>query len=160
MYTADLVKPLSRLFAELLDGTPDSGGYVLNRGDLGLHRSLRKLSANAASAVTETGSSVAAHVQHLTYALSLLNRWAQGENPWTCADWSESWKRTQVTESEWKDVLQQFDVQAAAWKESLRTPRQVDDAELAGLLGSAAHLAYHMGAIRQIDPSTRGPAAA
>jgi hypothetical protein len=156
----DVAKPLSRLFAELLDGTPDSGGYVLNRGDVGLHRSLRRLSASAASAVTQTGSSVAAHVQHLTYALSLLNRWAHGENPWTSADWAESWRRTQVNEAEWKDVLQQFQVHATAWRESLRTPREVDAADLTGLLGSAVHLAYHMGAIRQIDPSTRGPATA
>jgi hypothetical protein len=29
--------------------------------------------------------------------------------------------------------------------------------ELTGLLASVAHLAYHLGAIRQIDKATRGP---
>jgi hypothetical protein len=28
---------------------------------------------------------------------------------------------------------------------------------LLGIIGSVAHLAYHMGAIRQIDRATRGP---
>jgi hypothetical protein len=160
VYTTDVAKPISNLFAELLDGTPESGGYVLNRGDVGLHRSLTRLSASAASTTTQTGSSIAAHVQHLTYALSLLNRWAQGEDPWTSADWSQSWKRTKVNEAEWKDLLHQFQMQATAWMESVQSPREVDTAELTGLLGSAVHVAYHMGAIRQINPSTRGPATA
>jgi hypothetical protein len=160
VYTIDVAKPISNLFAELLDGTPESGGYVLNRGDIGLHRSLNRLSASAASTTTQTGSSIAAHVEHLTYALSLLNRWAHGENPWTSADWSQSWKRTKVNEGEWKDLLHQLQVQATAWMESVQTPREVDAAELTGLIASSVHLAYHMGAIRQIDPLTRGPASA
>jgi hypothetical protein len=44
--------------------------------------------------------------------------------------------------------------------EMLKTPRAVDATDLGGLLGSVAHLAYHMGAIRQIDPTTRGPQSA
>jgi hypothetical protein len=31
--------------------------------------------------------------------------------------------------------------------------------ELNGVIASVAHLAYHLGAIRQIDRSTRGPKA-
>ena len=37
-----------------------------------------------------------------------------------------------------------------------RTPTQV---ELNGMVASVAHLAYHLGAIRQIDAATRGPTA-
>jgi hypothetical protein len=40
----------------------------------------------------------------------------------------------------------------------LRTPREVNQIELNGLVGSIAHLAYHLGAIRQIDKLARGPA--
>lgn len=32
-----------------------------------------------------------------------------------------------------------------------------DAIELTGMIGSIAHLAYHLGAIRQIDKQTRGP---
>jgi hypothetical protein len=35
----------------------------------------------------------------------------------------------------------------------------VDEIEMNGIVASAAHLAYHLGAIRQIDRSTRGPSA-
>ena len=39
----------------------------------------------------------------------------------------------------------------------LKTPREVADVELTGLVASVAHLAYHLGAIRQIHKSIRGP---
>jgi hypothetical protein len=40
----------------------------------------------------------------------------------------------------------------------LRTPREVAGIELSGMIGSIAHLAYHLGAIRQINANARGPA--
>jgi hypothetical protein len=39
----------------------------------------------------------------------------------------------------------------------LATPKEVADIELAGMVGSVAHLAYHLGAIRQIAAAARGP---
>ena len=36
-------------------------------------------------------------------------------------------------------------------------PREVTQVELRGLIGSIAHIAYHLGAIRQITASARGP---
>lgn len=155
--SGEVAQSLAALGAELLEGPPQSGGYVLNRGDVGLHRSLAKLSAEAASAVTPGGSSVAAHVAHLTYAMSLLCRWSQGENPWATADWSASWKRTHVTEQEWADLLHEFRAVSEKWLEVLHVARTVDQTELTGLIGSVAHLAYHIGALRQIDRNTRGP---
>ena len=59
---------------ELVNGAPKDGAYMLNGGDVGLLGSLDKLSAQAASALTPTGSSIAAHVDHLRYGLSLMNR--------------------------------------------------------------------------------------
>jgi hypothetical protein len=39
----------------------------------------------------------------------------------------------------------------------LNTPREVEAVELTGMIASVAHLAYHLGAIRQIGKETRGP---
>jgi hypothetical protein len=39
----------------------------------------------------------------------------------------------------------------------LKTPREVADVELSGMIASVAHLAYHLGAIRQINKDARGP---
>ena len=38
-----------------------------------------------------------------------------------------------------------------------RIPRAASEVELAGMIGSIVHLAYHLGAIRQIAKGARGP---
>ena len=157
MNTAEISSTLGTLLAELVDGASKDAGYMLNPGDEGLIRSLEKLSAADASALTATGSSIAAHVAHVSYGLSLMNRWSQGENPFDSADWGASWGRTSVSEPEWRQRIADLRAEAARWLGAVRTPRQVDEIELNGMIGSIAHLAYHLGAIRQIKQATRGP---
>src|SRR5687767_12105095 len=108
MNTRDFGNALPTLFTELVDGASQSEAYMLNRGDPGLLRSLDKLSATAASATTKNGSSIAAHVDHLRYGLSLMNRWSAGENPFDDADWSASWHRTRVSAAQWKQLREQL----------------------------------------------------
>jgi hypothetical protein len=157
MHTADISSALGALLAELVDGASKEGGYMLNPGDEGLLRSLEKLSAGDASARTATGSSIAAHVDHVRYGLSLMNRWSKGEHPFESADWKTSWTRTQVSETEWRQRIADLRAEAARWLDVVRTPRDVDEDGLKGLVGSIAHLAYHLGAIRQISQTARGP---
>jgi len=158
MNTRDIANTLGTLLAELLDGASKDGGYMLNSGDEGLLRSLEKLSAADASAPTPTGSSIAAHVDHLRYGISLMNRWTQEENPFVGADWSASWRKTTVSEPEWQRRVAELRAEATRWLHAVREPREVDEIELNGMIGSIAHLAYHLGAIRQINQSARGPA--
>ena len=159
MNTRDIAGSLATLFTELVEGAPGHGGYVLNRGDAGLLRSLEKLDAAAASRAIATGSSIAAHVDHIRYGLSLLNRWAAGENPWSEADWTSSWRKTVVSDAEWKQLLAVLREEARRWARAIASPRDVDETELSGMIGSIIHAAYHLGAIRQMDPATRGPVA-
>jgi hypothetical protein len=158
MRTDELTGTLENLFGELMHGVSGKGGFMLNVGDRGLLRSLERLSAADASAPTRTGSSIASHVAHVGYGLSLMNSWSRGENPFGNADWSAAWKKTTVTEPEWEALRIQLRDEGAKWLVVLRTPREVQGIELSGMIGSIAHLAYHMGAIRQINPSVRGPA--
>lgn len=158
MRTDQLTGILENLFGELMHGVSGRGGFMLNHRDRGLLRSLERVPASEASALTRTGSSIAAHVAHVAYGLSLMNRWSQGENPFGNADWAASWKKTTVTEAEWEALRIQLRDQAAKWLVVLRTPREVQDVELSGMIGSIAHLAYHMGAIRQMSVHARGPA--
>jgi hypothetical protein len=85
--------------SELVNGAdPSARTYMLNRGDAGLLASLDRLSAAAASASRGGGASIAAHVEHLRYGLSILNRWAAGAPaPWQDADWTASWQTTVVS---------------------------------------------------------------
>jgi hypothetical protein len=161
MDTASFAPVLLTLFHELVDGSRDAGRrtYVLNQGDPGLFASLDRLSATAASATPE-GPSIAAHVDHLRYGLSLLNRWAQGTLPAKQeTDWTASWRRNVVSDTEWRNLRSELRHEADVWTGTLRMPREVSDIEAGWLVSSVAHVAYHLGAIRPIDRSTRGPTA-
>lgn len=159
MTSPDLDRSLSALFRELTHGAPRDGAFVLNRGDAGLLASLETLSAEEASQSRDGGASIAAHVDHLRYGLSLMNRWAAGENPFGDADWSRSWERGAVSDPEWRRLRDALRGEVDRWLVALESPREVTGAELDGVIGSIVHLGYHLGAIRQIHASTRGPQA-
>lgn len=143
---------LGTLLIEIFDGPPADEAYVLNPGDAGLLRQLDGISAEAASARPMPGkTTVAAHVDHVHYGLSLLNRWAAGEtNPWADADWEASWRRATVTDDEWQALRTKLRDAAHAWQAAVAARTEWDHPSAAGALASAAHTAYHLGAIRQI----------
>lgn len=151
---------LSTLLRELVDGSGTGACWILNPEDPGLLRSLDRLSAAAASATAPGGGpSIAAHVDHLRYGVELLNRWSHGENPFGDADYSASWRRLTVSENAWADLRDRLRAEVHDWLAAIAEPRTLSDVELTGVLASIAHLAYHLGAIRQIDRVTRGPSA-
>ena len=77
-------------------------------------------------------------------------RWAiEGGDPFADAKWDEAWKTVGVDAETWTDIRDGLRDEATRWLKALRTPRDVTDAELTGMIASIAHLAYH-GAIRQI----------
>ena len=159
MQTRTLIPSLTRLFSELVDGANDAGvAFILNSGDIGLVRSLDKLSADDASRSANDGATIAAHVQHVRYGLSLMNRWArEGGDPFSDAKWDEAWKTSRVDARQWGEIRGGLRDEAHRWLEILAAPRTTTRVELSGMIGSIAHLAYHLGAIRQIDKSARGP---
>ncbi len=162
MSTPQFADTLSTLLRELVDGSPDPRArtYMLNRGDPGLLAALERLSAAAASATPGGGPSIAAHADHLRYGLSLLNRWAAGmPASWEETDWTASWKKRVVSATEWRALRDELRREASAWTDALRAPREPNAVELGWMAGSVAHVAYHMGAIRQIDRAARGPTA-
>ena len=159
MQTNDIAPSLSTLFSELVLGANRGGGaFVLNSGDAGLLRSLDNLSAEDASQSVHGGATIAAHAQHLRYGLSLMNRWAtEGGNPFADADWDRAWTTSAVDAAQWDEIRGGLRSEAHRWLEVLGSPRTTTVADLSGMIGSIAHLAYHLGAIRQIDKGARGP---
>jgi len=150
---------LARLFSELVDGAvADGGAFILNSGDVGLLRSLDNISPTEASRSVNDGATIAAHAQHVRYGLSLMNGWAtEGSNPFANATWDEAWKTTVVDAAEWDEIRRGLRDEAHSWLRTLKSPRDVSEVELTGMAASVAHLAYHLGAIRQINKAARGP---
>jgi hypothetical protein len=156
--TDDINQTLTTLFSELVNGPGSTGAFVLNSGDLGLTRSLDKLSARDASRSVGGGATIAAHAQHLRFGLSLMNRWAtEGGDPFSDAKWEEAWKISEVSDDDWAKIRQGLRDEIQLWLDALGSSRAVTRAELNGMVGSIAHLAYHLGAIRQIAVAARGP---
>jgi hypothetical protein len=82
---------------------------------------------------------------------------SHGESPFKDADWTASWKRTAVSKFEWEALLRNFETEARQWQAAVKEPRSFTDDELKGYVASVAHLAYHVGAIRQMNAAARGP---
>jgi len=162
MNTQSFAPILAALFGELVHGSPDPAArtYVLNRGDMGLLASLDRISAASASIMHAGGASIAAHADHLRYGLSLLNRWANGPPPpWPDMDWTASWKKNVVSDEQWKALRAELRREAEAWANVVRAPRELSEIEAGWMAGSVVHIAYHLGAIRQIDRAAAGPSA-
>jgi hypothetical protein len=159
MNTAEISAALVTLFTELVDGASRGGAaFMLNSGDAGLLRSLDQLSAADASRSVNDGATIAAHARHVGYGLSLMNRWAaEGGNPFADATWDEAWKTSVVDTAQWEAIRAELRSETRRWIEALRTPREAAEIEVTGMIASIGHLAYHLGAIRQIDRRTRGP---
>jgi hypothetical protein len=158
MHTTENNRALGRLFSELVNGTSGRTGFILNSGDLGLLRSLERLSAADASRSVNDGATIAAHAQHVRYGLYLMNRWmSEGGNPFADAKWEEAWKISEVDAAAWEEIRHGLRTEAESWLSALKSPRQVSNLELTGMISSIAHLAYHLGAIRQISTDVRGP---
>jgi hypothetical protein len=159
MQTTHVSGTLARLFSELVDGTSGrTGAFILNSGDVGLLRSLDKVSAADASRSVHDGATIAAHAEHVRYGLSLMNRWAsEGGDPFADATWDKAWRTYQVDEPAWTTIRKGLRDEAHSWLEALSSPREATEVELTGMIASIAHLAYHLGAIRQISKDTRGP---
>jgi hypothetical protein len=157
--TPAMASVLAALFSELVDGVRVNGSaFMLNSGDVGLLRSLDTLTAADASSSVHDGATIAAHAQHVRYGLSLMNRWAMdGGDPFADATWDAAWKVSTVDDAAWRDIRDGLRREADGWRQTLASPRDVTEAELTGMIGSIAHLAYHLGAIRQINKATRGP---
>lgn len=151
-------KSMATLLNEILDGSTKNSGWMLNPDDPGLLGSLDRISASESSVVPPgRSSSTASHVEHLRFSLSLLNAASKGANPFAGADWGAAWKKTEVSESEWAGLKAQLREEADAWRRNSVGIIDAGEMELTGALASIAHLAYHLGAIRQITPDARGP---
>ncbi|ADV66315.1 hypothetical protein [Deinococcus maricopensis] len=125
-----------------LDGTKADGS-----GNNGLLGTLARFTAAQASDPGALGISVAAHAAHMAYHLEVLLRWEAGERgPF---DWPGSFQPAVVDADAWAAL--QARVRAAydavvAWS-GAHTDWSEDAA--GGLAGALAHVAYHLGAVRQ-----------
>lgn len=156
-----LTTALHTLLSELGEGGSGDACYVLNPTDPGILKSLGRISAADASRIPAAGgASIAAHVDHLCYGFELLNRYAAGEeDAFATADYSRSWERTAVSEGEWEQLRGRLAAQLHTWRGAVGELDPNIQLHVTGAIASVVHLAYHLGAIRQMDRALAGPPA-
>lgn len=148
---------LNNLLSELIEGPKPDWAWVIDPTSPGLLPFLDQFSADDASRrPAHGGSTIAAHANHLRFSLELLNRWARGEeNPFADADWNASWNLQTVSDSQWHDLRKALRREASDWIAAAQTSRDWNEITLTGAFASAAHLAYHLSALRQLAAARR-----
>ncbi|HVP18216.1 MAG TPA: DinB family protein [Spirochaetia bacterium] len=143
----EMVEQVLGVLAEAFEGPHESWSYFTGTGkDGGLFGTLERLDAHAASC-TLGRTSIAAHVNHVTFGLNASARWIEGDR--TTHSLSESWNVSAVDEREWRHAREQL---RAAYRDIRRVIElfaMENEEAMAGAVGALAHVAYHLGAIRQ-----------
>jgi hypothetical protein len=125
-----------------LDGTKADGS-----GNNGLLATLDNLSAKQASDPTVLGLSIAAHAAHTAYHLEVGVRWSRGDRgPF---DWPGSFEPRTVDEADWHTLRARVRAAYAATLALAQTTQHWDEDSAGGLAAALAHVAYHLGAVRQ-----------
>jgi hypothetical protein len=146
-----LFDQMQELLRETFEGAKPGEGTQYLDHQSGIRSTLASLTAEQASRRNGSHPSIAAHVRHMIFHLRVSHEWIMGDH--SKRDWKGSFEPQAVTAEEWTRLQQEFE---ATRQEFLRVMRALPDeqfvAEGAGA-GSIAHLAYHLGAIRQWLPN-------
>ena len=87
-----------------------------------------------------------------------IERWIEANGFRTHGSpWEDAWKISAVDAARWEEIRNGLRDEARQWLQALNSPPHASDEELTVIISIVAHLAYHLGAIRQIDKAARGP---
>lgn len=128
-----------------LDGTAQDGS-----GNHGLLATLDNLSAAQASTEIH-GTSIAGHARHCALHMDVVVRWERDgdRGPF---DWKGSFHPAEVDDAGWDDLRVRLRAAYDALCAFARTQKEGEATGDAtgGMTGAVAHVAYHLGAIRQM----------
>jgi hypothetical protein len=152
-----LMKSLRMVMAEAYEGPRDPRGtwFVEMAPDSGLFGTLASVSADEASRPPAPGrSTIAGHAAHLRFSLEVARRFLSGDRgPF---EWEQSWATRGVDEAAWAELRAGLRQEYDAFLLALDEVGELDWLLLSGTLGGLAHVAYHLGAIRQMMLELRG----
>jgi hypothetical protein len=133
---------LLTILGETERGPGDPGWYV----DAGFVQSLAPLSADAA-AQPVCGSSIAQHVKHSAFiarhCAALLSGQRLGES------WDSSWLLEPLDEAGWTQLKDALSADLDRLRAALMACSFTDPFHATDSVAAVAHLAYHLGAVRQ-----------
>lgn len=120
--------------------------YTDNKPDAGFLGFLEGLSAADVSTPI-AGTSIVSHVHHVIFSLLESTAWISGDH--SHKDWNESWRVNSVSDVEWSQMLDNMRASFLALRNAIRENAAKDILTIGGTVGVLAHMAFHLGAIRQ-----------
>jgi hypothetical protein len=138
-------KHILEVLAEGIEGPHGERSYFLDT-DGGLANTLARVSAADASRPLG-GNSIAAHVGHILFSFDAFGAYISGDR--SSRDWNESWRVSAVDEAAWEKLRGDVENGYTRLRETIETHADANEDALASAAAAAAHLAYHIGAIRQ-----------
>lgn len=144
------VAPLLFLWEEVLGDPPKDGKpMAVLDADTGWTQTLAAVSAVEASRpVAPGGTTIAGQTAHAAYQLELFE--AIVENRHVEADWPGSFAPSEVDEDAWAALQLRLRGVAERVSSHLRSTALWPEAHVRSALGALVHLAYHLGAVRQM----------
>ena len=96
------------------------------------------------------GSSIAAQVQHVTFVLRVSSRLIEGEPETPDSEaWQDSWQVSQVDAESWNALVSGLHDAYEALRHAIQHSELSGFTALGNGIGAVAHIAYHLGAIKQ-----------
>jgi hypothetical protein len=139
----NLNETLLETFDEALNAKTGEGWFD------GLNPTLAQIDAATASKLPAPGrSSIAAHCEHLRYVITIVNAWIKLEKPQP--DWSLAWLTSSVDAVRWEALKAGIQTECETLKTLIATCTEWNPKLLNLLISNSSHVAYHVGAIRQI----------
>ncbi len=123
--------------------------FISNEPGSGILGTLENVSAENASSRQPSGTTLAAHTEHLRWSLAQANAFARGETP--TETWAESWSVRTVDKAAWQTLRAELRGEFETLYAALQKQEDFSDPQtLTGIMALAPHAAYHLGAIRQM----------
>ena len=143
----EMVQQVLGVLSEAFQGPHEKWSYFTDTGrDGGMFGTLEKLDAATASRALGR-TSIAAHVNHVIFALHASARWIEGDR--TTHSWDESWSLSAVDGESWERTRERLRSAYDDLRRSVELFATESEEAMAGAFGALAHSAYHLGAIRQ-----------
>jgi hypothetical protein len=141
------IRQLLSVLREAVEGPSGPSTYFIDkRPDAGLLGALGSVNSVEASRVWGD-TSIAAHAHHVAFAMADSAAIIEGSH--TPPDWKESWRLTSVDDPAWKELVSRVGREYERLRRAIQSRASSSDALFGEAVGSIAHVAYHLGAIRQ-----------
>lgn len=148
---ADFQKSVGILFREAFEGIPPgaSGTWFVEK-DEAIFNTMNSVSAEQASKTPPAGcQSLAAHAFHIHYTLKRMNDEIRSVS--RTDSWEVSWAKQTASPGEWEQLKKDIRLEYELILEFLTTNENwAEEGWVTGTAALPVHMAYHLGAIRQL----------